>query len=89
MNREVLDQFADENDAEILVADGLDGALIGIGQQFTKYVAVYSQSKVIEILMERDGMSRIDALEFFDVNIVGAYVGEGSPVFVWDPEEEI
>jgi hypothetical protein len=32
--------------------------------------------------MERDGMSREDAEEYFDFNVAGAWVGEGMPVFL-------
>jgi len=45
---------------------------------------VYSVKKVLEILMTRDGMSHEEAREFYEFNIVGAYVGPGTPVFVED-----
>jgi hypothetical protein len=32
--------------------------------------------------MERDGMERDEAEEFFDFNIEGAYVGPETPVFI-------
>jgi len=38
--------------------------------------------EVIGILMDRDGMSEDDAVEFFDFNVLGAYVGERTPIFV-------
>ena len=47
---------------------------------------VYSVEKVLEILMTRDGMSYEDAREFYEFNIVGAYVGTGTPVFVEDAQ---
>jgi len=68
--------------SDILFADGLEDALIGIGTQFNKRVAVYDTEAVLAILMERDGMTYEDAREFFEFNIVGAYVGEHTPVFV-------
>ena len=76
--------FADENEVEILLADGFEQALIGLGRQFNKYLAVYSREECIKVLMYRDGMSREDANEFFDFNVVGAYVGENTPVFIED-----
>ena len=42
---------------DVIVADGFEDALIGVGQQFNKAMAVYDRQKCIEILMERDGMS--------------------------------
>jgi hypothetical protein len=34
------------------------------------------------VLVERDGMERDEAEEFFDVNIEGAYVGPETPMFI-------
>ena len=76
--------MTDYRTAEPLEADGLEDALIGVGWQFSQALMVYSVKKVLEILMTRDGMSDDDAREFFEFNIVGAYVGPGTPVFVED-----
>jgi len=70
--------------SEPLQADGYEDALIGVGWQFTQELRVYSVKKVLENLM-RD-MSYEEAREFYDFNIVGAYVGPGTPVFVEDEE---
>ena len=66
---------------DYLVADGLEDALLGIGWQFNRRIAVYDYQKCLEIL-ERDGMTRDEAVEFFEFNVVGAWVGEGTPVFL-------
>jgi hypothetical protein len=74
-----------DNEPTVLLADGFDDALIGIGQQLTLYLAVYDYDKCVEILMTRDGMSRDDAIEFMEVNVVGPR----TPVFVaWKRDEE-
>ena len=69
-----------------LKADGLEEALIGTGRQFNQELTVYSVEKVLEILVTRDGMSYEEAREFYEFNIVGAYVGPETPVFVEDCE---
>ena len=76
--------MTDYRTAEPLEADGLEDALIGTGWQFIQALMVYSVKKVLEILMTRDGMSYEEAREFFEFNIVGAYVGPGTPVCVED-----
>lgn len=68
--------------SEALVADGFDDAVIGMARQFNKDLVVYDEDKCIKILMERDGMTDEEAIEFFEFNVVGAYVGEHTPVFV-------
>tara|TARA_R110000824_G_scaffold327563_1_gene514416 strand:+ start:729 stop:947 length:219 start_codon:yes stop_codon:yes gene_type:complete len=69
----------------MLTADGFDNAILGTTTSWEGVeVMVYSVTKCLEILMERDGMSEDEAVEFFDFNVAGAYVGELTPLFVWD-----
>lgn len=76
----VLESGAEFDD--MLFLDGFDEALIGSMDRFGgETVALYDRDKILDILMERDGMSREDAIEFFDFNIIGAYVGEHTPAF--------
>ena len=68
----------------MMQADGFDKAIIGItdgvGGQMN---LVYDIEKCLKILMSRDGMDREEALEFFTFNVSGAYVGKGTPFFIW------
>ena len=64
----------------MLTANGFEKAFIGVGTQFNKEVAVYDKNKCIDILAE--DMSIDEAHDFFEYNVVGAYVGECTPVFV-------
>lgn len=65
----------------IMLADGLDKALVGYVEGFGKEtVALYDKDKVIDILIE-SGMSCEEAIEYFEVNIIGAYVGDFTPAF--------
>ena len=75
------------SDPDTLLADGFEDALIGYGTRFSYGVAVYSRRKCLDILVERDGMDYEEAVEFFDFNVTGAYVGENTPVFLEDLEE--
>lgn len=68
---------------ERLVANGFDDAFIGVGRQGPyNEVSVYNYEKCVKILMRRDGMSRQEAEEFMEYNVVGSWVGEKTPVFV-------
>ena len=68
-----------EDYENVLIADGFDDAVIGI-EPLTMRV-VYDIDKVIEILMDQ-GMDHDEAIEYYEFNIVGAYVGEQTPLFV-------
>ena len=66
----------------MLLADGYEGAFLGIGRRCGYEYAVYDEEKCLGILMERDGMSREEAVDFFEYNTVGAWVGDDTPIFV-------
>ena len=76
------------DDEELLKADGFDEAILGVVEDFNMPPRIaYSVKKCIEILEERDGMSEIDAMEYFSYNVSGAYVGEKTPLWVQDDFE--
>lgn len=65
----------------LLFADGFDDAILGVAERIgTEPVVAYSTPKIIEIL-SRD-MTEDEAVEYFEFNILGAYVGERTPVFI-------
>ena len=67
---------------ECLIADGFDEALIGISHGAVPK-AVYDIDQIIDILCRDDDMTREDAIEHFEFNIGGSYVGEKTPLFVY------
>ena len=74
------------SDVELLQADGFDDAILGVVFDSVNAVPrlAYSITKCLGILMKRDGMSEEEALEFFDFNVQGAYMGEKTPIWVDD-----
>lgn len=67
----------------ILIADGFNGAFLGLATDFAGHRrAVYDYEKCIAILMRRDEMTREEAEEYMDFNVVGAYVGEATPIWI-------
>ena len=50
-------------------------------------VAAYDRDRCIDILIKRDGMDYDEAVEFFNFNVIGAWVGEMTPVFMTLPKE--
>jgi len=78
MINEIVEYYYDE---EILKADGFDDAVIGIDQNTMRLI--YSVRKCIEILVLQ-GMSLEEAIEYFDFNTKGSYVGEKTPIWCED-----
>lgn len=76
------DRIASFLDNEALfLSDEYDDAICGVADRcgMTAVVA-YDRSRVIDILAR--SMSREDAEEFFEFNIAGAWVGEGTPMWI-------
>ena len=80
INKEDWDDLMEEFEGA-LMATGFEEALIGFGYQFNKTLAVYDRNKCLNILMST-GMDYEEAVEYFEFNVVGSYVGETTPVFI-------
>jgi hypothetical protein len=75
MNREDLDHEG------LLFADGFDEAIIGVAERIgMEPVVAYDTNKIIEILARE--MTEDEAVEFFEFNILGAYMGKRTPIFI-------
>jgi hypothetical protein len=67
----------------MLKSDGFDEAIIGVGRRCGQpTIVVYDADKCREILQKRMKGDPIDADEYFEFNVVGAWVGESTPIFV-------
>ena len=82
-----VDEFADGGDEELLLLgegderDRFEPAIIGIAHRFgMQPIVAYDYRKVIEIFAE--DMEYEEAVEYFDFNVIGAWVGEGTPIFI-------
>lgn len=66
----------------MLKADGYDDAILGTTtNRDGEEILAYDRGRCLSIL-ERQGMSREEAVEYFEYNVAGAYMGEGTPIFV-------
>ena len=77
-----LRKWDEEHDDGALFADGFEAALIGVGVQFSREVAIYDYDKCLDVLIDRDGMDVEDAIDYMEYNVVGAYVGKSTPIFL-------
>jgi len=69
-------------DNQFTKADGFDEAIIGVDEVNLKLI--YSQKKVMDILVNRYDMDEEEAYEHFEYNIHQAYVGEFTPIWCID-----
>ena len=67
----------------LVKANGLEDAIIGVGSRINMPdVLIYSYNKCVKIFMEKEGWTHEEAVEWMDFNVVGAWVGETTPIFV-------
>ena len=63
--------------------DGFDNAIVGVGERNnTDSMIVYDYDKMVKVLVTRDDMSYEEAEEYIDYNIVGAWIGDTTPIIV-------
>ena len=77
----IIDQLIEEN-PDALLADGFEKALIGIARRTGQpSLAVYDSEKCINILEKKHKMTYEEAIEFFEFNVIGSWVGQNTPLF--------
>lgn len=72
--------------SEALLAEGFDEALLGFGRRFNTVVAIYSYDRCVDLLVKRDGMSEDEAHEYMEYNVLGAFVGDQTPIYMVNAE---
>ena len=92
MDRKEILELIDEYNPDALTVDGLDGAIIGMGQQHGgPTLVIYDREKCIELFAEQFKESEDDltwddayqdAIEWFEFNVENSYVGENTPIFI-------
>ncbi len=76
-----IDELSDNLDEPLLFADGFDDCLIGLAEGFGgNECLAYDKTKILEKLAK--DMGEQEAIEYFDYNIGGAYVGKRTPIFI-------
>lgn len=59
-----------------------DRAIIGLAERINMMVVAYDRDLTIQAMVDVDGMDHEEAVEFFEFNTAGAWMGEGTPIFI-------
>jgi hypothetical protein len=80
-----IEELINTYEHELTIMDGYNDCIMGITERFgcEPHVA-YDLKKVLKKLISQ-GMTEEEAREWFDFNMVGAYVGISTPCFVRTP----
>jgi hypothetical protein len=67
----------------MLKADGLDKAIIGVAHRCgNPTVVAYDIDKCIQLIEKNLNCEIWEAIEYFQFNVVGSYMGEYTPIFI-------
>lgn len=78
---ECLELIHETNDEALFPSD-LKEAVLGMVERFGQSPLVLMDTrKCLDIFIARDGMTEEEAREFFEFNVIGAWMGEGTPCF--------
>lgn len=80
MTREEIQKMCEEQELELVLADGLDEAFIGYTDDYPAR-AIYDKALCVQCMMD-EGMSMEDAIEYLEFNTFYTYVGEQTPLFI-------
>ena len=80
--REEIEGWLEAIEASAMFADGFDMAIIGITDVEQGYRVCYDIGRILELLVLEHDMDEEGAIEYFDFNIAGAYMGPLTPILV-------
>ena len=73
---------------DAIFAVGLEEAIVGYVQRCgTPTIPVYDRDKCVDIFVKQ-GMEHSEANEYFEFNVLSAYMGKSTPCFLTRLEEE-
>lgn len=84
VSRQRLIELHLNDDEKFIFLEGpmFDTALVGVIERYGQpRILCYDYQKVIKVLVKQ-GMSDEEAVEWFDFNIIGAWMGDETPCFL-------
>jgi hypothetical protein len=82
MLQEIVDMFPE---SEILKCDGYDDCILGYDYLWDGSIRlIYSVKAILDKMVKEDGLTYEEAIEHFDFNFRGAYMGEKTPIWCQD-----
>lgn len=78
-----MDEFPDDEFLFLEPAEVFDGCLLGAAERYDGLVvSAYDTRRVVAALGKQLDLSPEEALEFFEFNFLGAWLGEQTPVYI-------
>ena len=85
----IREKLVENFGADLLFADSFDGAIIGVAVGRESGRVVYNARQMVEILLqEESNLTEEEAWEYLEFNTFDAYVGENTPIYVEELDDE-
>ena len=82
---DLIESLNDDENLIFLEGPEFDAAIVGVIERFGQpRILCYDYTKVLKILCKQ-GMSAEDAVEWYEFNIIGAWMGDETPCFLHRP----
>ena len=82
MLQEIIEMYPDY---EFLICYGYDDCIIGYDYGTGENIRlIYSVKKILDKMVNEEGMDDIDAIEHFEYNFRSGYLGEKTPIWCQD-----
>jgi hypothetical protein len=78
--KERIEKWSEE---EILTADGFEDAIVGLARRSGLVTVAYDVNKMLQIMVD-GGLTPDEAREYFEFNVVDAWMGDNTPVYIED-----
>ena len=79
---DIREKLVEHFSNDLLFADSFDNAIVGVAVGNDSGRVVYDAKQMVDILVQKENMSREEAWEFLEFNTFCAYVGERTPIYV-------
>jgi len=81
VREQLVEQWSDEELLFLDPPEDFDYAIVGVAERLgMENVVVYDRDKILEQLCKE--LTPQEAVEYFDFNTAGAWVGETTPIFI-------
>ena len=82
MLQEIVEMFPE---SEILKCEGYDDCILGFDYNWDGNIRlIYSVKAILDKMVKEDGLSDEEAIEHFEFNFRGSYLGEKTPIWCQD-----
>lgn len=88
MSPEEIRAAVEEENPKARFFEEFDAALLGpLRRCGQPTIAAYSYQRAVDVLMQQEGMTHEEAVEWMEYNVIGLWIGEHTPAWLCDHDQ--